>query len=229
MKFGVVTFPGSNCDQDTIYAFQNIMEQEVVPIWHKDSSLPSLDGIILPGGFSFGDALRPGALARFSPIMEAITDFASDGGFVLGIGNGFQILCEAGLVPGVLLPNSQETFVCRNTYIIPDARQTHLTHYLEAGKALKIPIAHRYGRYYADTATLADMRQKGQILFRYSDKNGDISRAANPNGSEENIAGVCNTQKNVYGMMPHPERAVDDELGNTDGCFILKSIIKMVR
>lgn len=228
MKFGVVLFPGSNCHQDTIYAFQVIMEQEIVPIWYKDSSLPKIDGLLFPGGFSFGDTLRPGAIAGSSSIMQAASVFANNGGFVFGIGNGFQILCEAGLLPGVLLPNIHGKFICKNIHIVPDARQTHLTHYLEAGKALKIPIAHGFGRYYADSATLAQMRQRGQILFRYADEKGDISQEANPNGSVENIAGVCNAGKNVYGMMPHPERAVDDELGNMDGCMILKSIIRMV-
>jgi phosphoribosylformylglycinamidine synthase len=227
MKFGVVIFPGSNCDHDMIYAFQNIMEQDVVPIWHKDRSLPDVDGVLLPGGFSFGDYLRSGALARFSPIMSEIIDFADDGGFVFGVCNGFQILCESGLLPGTLLHNSNRKFVCKNTYIIPDAKNTHLTHHLDT-KPLKIPIAHGEGRYYASSDILADMRRNGQILFRYSNEHGVVSQETNPNGSVENIAGICNERKNVYGMMPHPERAVDEDLGNTDGVMILNSIIRMM-
>ncbi|MDR0384540.1 MAG: phosphoribosylformylglycinamidine synthase subunit PurQ [Prevotellaceae bacterium] len=228
MKFGVVIFPGSNCDHDMIYAFRDIMKQEVVPLWHKDHSLQNADGVILPGGFSFGDYLRSGALARFSPIMEEIIDFADDGGFVFGVCNGFQILCESGLLPGTLLHNNNRKFVCKNTYIIPDAKNTHLTHQLDTSP-LKIPVAHGEGRYYAPDSVLADMRRNGQILFRYSDENGIVSQETNPNGSVENIAGVCNRNKNVYGMMPHPERAVDKDLGNTDGITIFNSVIKMLK
>jgi phosphoribosylformylglycinamidine synthase len=228
MKFGVVIFPGSNCDHDMIYAFQNIMEQEVISLWHKDSSLQDVDGVLLPGGFSYGDYLRSGALARFSPIMAEIIDFANDGGFVFGVCNGFQILCEAGLLPGTLLHNNTRKFVCKNTYIIPDAKNTHLTHHLDS-KPLKIPIAHGEGRYYASGGILAEMRRNGQILFRYSDENGIVSQETNPNGSVENIAGICNSHKNVYGMMPHPERAVDEDLGNTDGVMILNSIVNVLK
>jgi phosphoribosylformylglycinamidine synthase len=228
MKFGVVIFPGSNCDHDMIYAFQTVMEQDVVPVWHKDRSLPDVDGVLLPGGFSFGDYLRSGALARFSPIMSEVIDFAHDGGFVFGVCNGFQILCESGLLPGTLLHNSNRKFVCKNTYIIPDAKNTYLTHDLDS-RPLKIPIAHGEGRYYAAGDTLAEMRRNGQILFRYSNENGMVSQETNPNGSVENIAGICNERKNVYGMMPHPERAVDEDLGNTDGVMILNSIIRMMK
>jgi phosphoribosylformylglycinamidine synthase len=211
-----------------IYAFQNIMEQEVVPLWHKDRSLQDVDGVLLPGGFSFGDYLRSGALARFSPIMSEVIDFANDGGFVFGVCNGFQILCESGLLPGTLLHNGNRKFVCKNTYIIPDAKNTYLTHHLDT-KPLKIPIAHGEGRYYASGDDLAEMRRNGQILFRYSNERGVVSQETNPNGSVENIAGICNSRKNVYGMMPHPERAVDEDLGNTDGVMILNSIIKMMK
>ncbi|MDR2562999.1 MAG: phosphoribosylformylglycinamidine synthase subunit PurQ [Prevotellaceae bacterium] len=228
MKFGVVIFPGSNCDHDMIYAFGNIMEQEVVPLWHKDKSLQGVDGVLLPGGFSYGDYLRSGALARFSPVMNEVMDFAANGGFVFGVCNGFQILCESGLLPGTLLHNSNQKFICKNVHIVPDAKQSHLTRYLEP-QVLKIPVAHGEGRYYASSDTLAEMRNNGQILFRYCDATGNISQNSNPNGSVENIAGICNERKNVYGMMPHPERAVDDELGNTDGVRILQSILKMMK
>jgi phosphoribosylformylglycinamidine synthase len=228
MKFGVVIFPGSNCDHDMIYAFQNILGQEVVSLWHKDRSLQNVDGVLLPGGFSFGDYLRSGALARFSPIMSEIIDFADDGGFVFGVCNGFQTLCESGLLPGTLLHNSNRKFICKNTHIIPDSKHTYLTHHLDS-RPLKIPIAHGEGRYYAPGDILAEMRRNGQIMFRYSDEKGIVSQETNPNGSVENIAGVCNERKNVYGMMPHPERAVDEDLGNTDGMMILKSIIKMLK
>jgi phosphoribosylformylglycinamidine synthase len=228
MKFGVVIFPGSNCDHDMIYAFRNIMEQEVVELWHKDRSLHNVDAVLLPGGFSFGDYLRSGALARFSPVMSEVIEFANAGGFVLGVCNGFQILCEAGLLPGTLLHNENRRFVCRNTYIIPDARNTCLTSGLES-VPLKIPVAHGEGRYFAPRETLAEMRRNGQILFRYSDEKGVISEKFNPNGSVENIAGVCNLRKNVYGMMPHPERAVDEELNNIDGLHILESIVESLK
>jgi phosphoribosylformylglycinamidine synthase len=228
MKFGVVIFPGSNCDHDMIYALQNILEQEVVALWHKDCSLQDVDGVFLPGGFSYGDYLRSGALARFSPIMSEIIDFAEDGGFVFGVCNGFQILCESGLLPGTLLHNMNRQFVCKNTYIIPDGKNTHLTQHVNT-RPLKIPIAHAEGRYYASGDVLAEMRRNGQILFRYSNENGVVSQDTNPNGSVENIAGICNLHKNVYGMMPHPERAVDEDLGNTDGVTIFNSIIQTLQ
>ena len=229
MKFGVVIFPGSNCDHDMIYAFQNILEQDVVSLWHKDHNLQGVDGILLPGGFSYGDYLRSGALARFSPIMNEVIEFADKGGFVFGVCNGFQILCESGLLPGTLLHNNNQKFICKNVNILPDSKNTHATYHLDKTRPLKIPIAHGEGRYYANSETLALMRQNGQILFRYCDEQGNISENINPNGSVENIAGVCNERKNVYGMMPHPERAVDDELNNTDGRLIFESILKMLK
>jgi phosphoribosylformylglycinamidine synthase len=204
------------------------MEQEVVSLWHKSHSLQNVDGVLLPGGFSFGDYLRSGALARFSPIMSEVIDFANEGGFVFGVCNGFQILCESGLLPGTLLHNNNQKFVCKNTYIIPDAKNTHLTYHLDS-RPLKIPIAHGEGRYYAPGDVLAEMRRNGQILFRYCDENGIISQETNPNGSVENIAGICNSRKNVYGMMPHPERAVDEDLSNTDGLMICSSIVNMLK
>lgn len=230
MKFGVVVFPGSNCDQDTVYVIKEILEQEVVTLWHKETDFdPNIDVIILPGGFSYGDYLRSGALAKFSPIMNRVVDFANNGGYVFGICNGFQILCESGLLPGALLHNNSQKFICKNIYLVPDSKSTALTKHIPRDRALKIPIAHGQGRYYADKETLAQMRINGQILFRYCDENGVVSESANPNGSVENIAGVCNERHNVFGMMPHPERASDDEIGNTDGRLIFESMIKYIR
>ena len=229
MKFGVIIFPGSNCDHDMIYVLRNIMEQKVVELWHKDTDLQGVDAVILPGGFSYGDYLRSGAIARYSPIMDYVIRYANNGGFVFGVCNGFQILCEAGLLPGALLHNSNQKFVCKNVYIRSDNNSTIVTSLLDKNKAYKIPIAHAEGRYYADEETLKKMRQNYQILFRYCDANGVITEEANPNGTIDNIAGVCNENKNVYGMMPHPERAADDELGNTDGRAIFESILSQVK
>jgi phosphoribosylformylglycinamidine synthase I len=229
MKFGIIIFPGSNCDHDMIYVLRNIMEQQVVELWHKDKILQGVEAVILPGGFTYGDYLRSGAIARYSPIMEHVIRFANDGGFVFGVCNGFQILCEARLLPGALLHNSQQKFVCKNVYIRPDNNSNTITSLLDKNKAYKIPIAHGEGRYYADEETLKKMRQNNQILFRYCDVNGIVTEEVNPNGSIDNIAGICNEKKNVYGMMPHPERAADDELGNTDGRVIFESILSMVK
>lgn len=226
MKFGVVIFPGSNCDQDMIYVLKNIMEQEVVQLWHKDSDLQNVDAVVLPGGFSFGDYLRSGAIARYSPIMDSVIDFANKGGFVFGVCNGFQILCEAGLLPGALLHNTNQKFISKNIYITPDNINTPVTSLINHPRPLKIPVAHGEGRYYAKENEIAAMRHNKQILFRYCDADGNISEEFNPNGSVDNIAGVCNEKKNVFGMMPHPERASDDELGNTDGRVIFESIIQ---
>jgi len=226
MKFGVVVFPGSNCDQDMIYVLQDVLGHEVVKLWHKESDIQNVDAIVLPGGFSYGDYLRSGAIARYSPIMEEVVKFANAGGFVFGICNGFQILCEAGLLPGALLHNNTQKFICKNLYIVPDNTNSCATMALEKGKPLKIPVAHGEGRYFAKEETLQQMRLNGQILFRYCNKYGEVTREANPNGSVENIAGVCNERKNVFGMMPHPERAADEELGNTDGTGIFYSILQ---
>jgi phosphoribosylformylglycinamidine synthase len=229
MKIGVVIFPGSNCDHDMIYVLRNIMEQNVVELWHKDTDLQGVRAIVLPGGFSYGDYLRSGAIARYSPIMEYVIDFANNGGFVFGVCNGFQILCEAGLLPGALLHNSNQKFICKNVFIKPDNNNTVITALLDKNRPYKIPIAHCEGRYYADEEKLKGMRQNDQILFRYCDTSGIITEEANPNGTIENIAGVCNENKNVYGMMPHPERAADDELGNTDGRAIFESILSSAK
>ena len=228
MKFGVVIFPGSNCDQDMIYVLGKIMNQEVVELWHKDTDLKGVDVVVLPGGFSYGDYLRSGAIARFSPIMTKVIEFAGKGGYVFGVCNGFQILCEAGLLPGALLHNTERKFICRNVFIKSQTKNTLLTQAVPQDKALKIPIAHGEGKYFADEKTLKEMNANGQILFRYCDENGNITPEGNPNGATENIAGVCNAGKNVFGMMPHPERAADPELGNTDGKFLFKSLLSLV-
>ena len=228
MKFGVVVFPGSNCDQDMIYVLDKIMGQEVVELWHKDTDLKGVDVVVLPGGFSYGDYLRSGAIARFSPIMTKVIEFAGKGGYVFGVCNGFQILCEAGLLPGALLHNDERKFSCKNVFIKAQTKDTLLTQAVPQDKALKIPIAHGEGKYFADAETLKNMNANGQILFRYCDENGNISAEANPNGAIENIAGVCNAGKNVFGMMPHPERAADPELGNTDGKFLFESLLSFV-
>ncbi len=226
MKFGVIVFPGSNCDDDMVYALQGL-GQEAIKLWHKDTSLQNCDCVVLPGGFSYGDYLRTGAIARFSPIMETVSQFAAQGGYVIGVCNGFQILAEAGLVPGVLLRNTNQKYVCKNIYLKPYQTNTLLTQGLQTDKAYKIPIAHGEGRYYAKPEVIKELKKNGQILFSYCNAEGQITEEANPNGSMENIAGVCNATKNVFGMMPHPERAANSLLGNTDGKFILQSIFQM--
>jgi phosphoribosylformylglycinamidine synthase len=225
MKFGVVVFPGSNCDQDMIHVLRNVMGQEVVELWHKYHDLQGVDFVVLPGGFSFGDYLRSGAIARFSPIMKEVIEFAKNGGYVFGVCNGFQVLCEAGLLPGVLLHNDNQKFICKNVYIRCETNNTLVTNQIKAGAALKIPIAHGEGRFHADEETLAELEASGQVLFRYCDEHGNISSAYNPNGSISNIAGVTNKNRNVFGMMPHPERAADENLGNLDGKAMFESIL----
>jgi phosphoribosylformylglycinamidine synthase subunit PurQ / glutaminase len=232
MKFGVVVFPGSNCDQDAVDALELLAAplsgQQVVKLWHKDHDLQNCDVVILPGGFSYGDYLRTGAVARFSPIMTEVIAHANRGGYLMGICNGFQILAEAKLVPGVLLRNTSQKYVCKNVYLKPESRTALLTAGLDADRAYKIPIAHGDGRYYADADTLARIQDNDQILFRYCDEAGYVTDEANPNGSLLNIAGVCNAGRNVFGMMPHPERAADPALGNTDGRFILEQLLQAV-
>lgn len=229
MNFGVIVFPGSNCDHDLIHVLENVLQQEVKLLWHKDHSLSDLDindCLMLPGGFSFGDYLRAGAIARFSPIMKAVTEFANSGGFVWGICNGFQILCEAGLLPGALLRNQHQQFICKNIYITPTTTSLPLTHSLEKERAYKIPIAHAEGKFYADQNTLLRLKKNNQIIFQYCDKSGEVVEDANPNGSLMNIAGVCNEAKNVFGIMPHPERCSEEALGNIDGKMIFESFIE---
>ena len=227
MKFGVVIFPGSNCDKDMIYVLSNILKQEVVELWHKDRDLKQCDFIILPGGFSFGDYLRSGAIAKFSPIMQEIIAFANNGGYVLGICNGFQILTESGLLPGALMHNNSHKFICKNIFLKTISKSTKITS-LYKDEAIKIPIAHGEGKYFADEKTLQSLAENNQILFKYSDINGKINSESNPNGSSNNIAGVCNENRNVFGMMPHPERAADIELKNTDGLILFKSILENI-
>ncbi len=219
MKFGVVVFPGSNCDRDMQNALQNGLKQEVIMLWHKDKDISMFstgDCIVLPGGFSYGDYLRCGAIARFSPMMQSVTAFASNGGKVLGVCNGFQILCESHLLPGVLLRNTNQQFVCKNIYL-KGVGSPH--------KALKIPLAHGEGRYYADENTLDQLELNQQVIYRYCDEYGKVTEAANPNGAMRNIAGICNAGRNVFGMMPHPERAGSEELGNIDGRVILQALL----
>jgi phosphoribosylformylglycinamidine synthase I len=216
MKFGVVVFPGSNCDRDMQDAIQQELQKEVIMLWHKDRDLSAFttdDCIVLPGGFSYGDYLRCGAIARFSPMMQSVIEFAGKGGKVLGVCNGFQILCESHLLPGALLKNENQKFICRNVWISGND-----------GQPLKIPIAHGEGRYYADAQTMADLEANHQILYRYCDEKGQVTPAANPNGSLMNIAGICNRSRNVFGMMPHPERAVQGILGNDDGLTVFREL-----
>lgn len=224
MKFGVVVFPGSNCDQDVVDALE-LMDQKVVKLWHKSKALEGCDMIIIPGGFSYGDYLRAGAISRFSPIMDSVLDFAHKGGYVFGICNGFQILTEAGLLPGVLLPNLNQLFICEQQYLKPVAKSL-ITQELASDKVYNIPIAHADGRYYAPDDTVKELHEQEQVLFYYCDQYGRINEESNPNGSINNIAGICNKKRNVMGMMPHPERAADELLGNTDGCTVFESIIK---
>ncbi|MGV3561075.1 phosphoribosylformylglycinamidine synthase subunit PurQ [Larkinella arboricola] len=227
MKFGVVVFPGSNCDDDAVHALRDQLKQDVVKLWHKDHDLQGCDFIILPGGFSYGDYLRTGAVARFSPIMNEVIKHAERGGYLMGICNGFQILAEARLVPGVLLRNTNQKYTCKNIYLRPQSKNALVTAELE-DKAYKIPIAHGEGRYFADADTLKRLNDNDQVIFRYCDEAGNIIEEANPNGSLDNIAGVTNERKNVFGMMPHPERAADPMLGNTDGRLILEQLLNAV-
>lgn len=228
MKFGVVVFPGSNCDEDMVYALSEMMGQKAVKLWHKEDDLKGCDFIFLPGGFSYGDYLRSGAIARFSPIMNSVIAHANRGGYVMGVCNGFQIIAEAGLVPGALIRNTGRLFVCSNQYIKPISTSALVTAHMARNKAYNIPIAHGDGRYYADGDTLKQLQDNDQILFKYCDVAGNITEDSNPNGSLLSIAGVTNKSKNVFGMMPHPERAVDPDLKNTDGRAIFESILGLI-
>lgn len=229
MKFGIIVFPGSNCDRDMMHALQDDLKQEVVMLWHKDKDLGMFtkdDCIVLPGGFSYGDYLRCGALARFSPMMEQVITFAHNGGKVLGVCNGFQILCESGLLPGVLLQNDHQKFVCKNVFIKAENDKTFVGKGI-VNSVLKIPVAHGEGRYFADARTMDQLQKNDQVVFRYCDEHGDVHVAANPNGSTSNIAGICNEGRNVFGMMPHPERATSEALTNVDGRRILEAFTQM--
>lgn len=228
MRFGVVIFPGSNCDKDLIAALEEHCPGSVETLWHQDTDLKSCDFIFLPGGFSYGDYLRSGAIAAKSSIMESVIDFAHKGGYVMGICNGFQILCESGLLPGALLRNTNMRFTCSNVYLKPVNTSLPLLSHYDAHKAYNIPIAHGEGRYYADAETLKHLEENGQVLFRYCDASGTVHDDANPNGSANNIAGVCNAGKNVFGMMPHPERAAFEHLFNTDGVGLFQGINALI-
>lgn len=224
MKFGVVVFPGSNCDHDAYHVVSKHVGQPVDFVWHKETDVSGYDAILVPGGFSYGDYLRAGALARFSPVMESIRNFAADGGFVFGICNGFQILCEAGLLPGALRRNAGLHFICKHVDLKVENTNTPFTNQVEAGSILSIPIAHAEGNYTCDDETYNLLEENGQIVFRYCDTAGEVTEAANPNGSRGNIAGICNLDRNVLGMMPHPERACEELLGSNDGQDIFRSL-----
>ena len=228
MKFAIVTFPGSNCDSDAYHAIVDALGAEGVRLWHKEHDLQGADIVILPGGFSYGDYLRAGAIARFSPIMREVVAHAERGGLVLGICNGFQIACEAGLLPGALLRNESLKFVCCPTRLRVENTDTLYTHRYEKGQLLDIPIAHGEGRYTADHETLDRLEGEGQVIFRYVDANGEPTPEANPNGSARNIAGIVSARGNVLGMMPHPERAVDPVLGSTDGLALFQGLLDRV-
>lgn len=225
MKFGVVTFPGSNCDQDMIYALATLLGQKVETLWHKDTDLKGVDFVVLPGGFSYGDYLRSGAIARFSPIMKEVIEHGQRGGYVMGVCNGFQILCETPLLDGALLHNNTQKFICKNVFLKPTSKSAAISKGLDESKALKIPIAHGEGRFFAPDDMLKSIYDNDQVIFKYCDENGVVNEDANPNGALDNIAGITNKTKNVFGMMPHPERAADANLGNTDGKLIFESIL----
>ncbi|MCZ7613369.1 MAG: phosphoribosylformylglycinamidine synthase subunit PurQ [Ignavibacteriaceae bacterium] len=227
-KFGVVVFPGSNCDHDTYYVLRKIIDVDVVFLWHKQTSLEGCNIIILPGGFAYGDYLRTGAVARFSPIMTEVIRFANNGGYVFGICNGFQILLEAGLLPGVMIRNESLNFVCKDIYLKIENSNTALTKGITNKSLLKIPIAHGEGNYFTDEKTLGELEDNHQIVFRYSTINGSVNSQANPNGSISNIAGIMNKKGNVFGMMPHPERCSDPVLGKTDGSLIFNSLVNNI-
>lgn len=224
MKFGVVVFPGSNCDYDTFYVLKDVIQQETTFLWHKEHNLKNVDCVILPGGFAYGDYLRSGAIAKFSPLMQDVQEFAQKGGFILGICNGFQVLLELGLLPGAMLRNKNLKFLCQYVHIKIENDKTAFTNKGEKGQTLNIPIAHFDGNYFAPPETIQELNENNQIVFRYSDAKGHINEEANVNGSIENIAGIINTKGNIMGMMPHPERASEAILGSEDGKIIFQSI-----
>jgi len=228
MNCKVVVFPGSNCDDDMVHVMSHVMGLDTQKVWHKDLSIKDLsadDIVILPGGFSYGDYLRSGAIARFAPIMKTVVDFAQKGGIVLGICNGFQILCESGLLPGVLLRNINQRFICDNVYL-KKANNSKINQYISDDQVLKVPIAHADGRFFATGDDLKRIVDQDQIIFKYCDENGSVTSESNPNGAVENIAGICNEGGNVFGMMPHPERAAESILGNFDGRIIFESLLE---
>jgi len=225
MKFGVIIFPGSNCDHDAHWAIADVARQPVTFLWHDSPDLEGCDAIIVPGGFAYGDYLRTGAIAKFSPVMESVRKFAAAGGLVLGICNGFQILCEAGLLPGALMRNAGLKYVCKPVHIRVESTNTPFTQQLTKGEVLEIPIGHMEGNYFCDETTLAELKDQDRIIFRYTTPVGEVTAAANPNGSLDNVAGICSAGRNVLGMMPHPERAAAPELGMTDGAKIFHSLV----
>lgn len=229
MKFGVVVFPGSNCDHDTYHVVSKVIGQPVDFIWHKEEQIDRFDAIILPGGFSYGDYLRSGAIARFSPVMRSVRQFAEEGGLVMGICNGFQILCEAGLLPGALLRNRDLKFICEHINIRVERVDTPFTTACEPGQVLSLPIAHGEGNYFCDPETLDALEREGRVIFRYCDAEGSVTNESNPNGSLNNIAGICNSERNVLGLMPHPERAAESLLGSSDGRAIFLSMADSLR
>ncbi|HBH96795.1 MAG TPA: phosphoribosylformylglycinamidine synthase I [Candidatus Omnitrophica bacterium] len=226
MKFGVVIFPGSNCDQDCVHVLKDVLGQGVVTLWHQETSLKGVECVVLPGGFSYGDYLRTGAIARFSPIMQSIGAFAKDGGVVIGICNGFQILLEAGLLPGAMMRNAGLRFICRFVTLRVERTETPFTNRFRQGQVIRLPIAHNEGNYVAEPEALKAIRQRGQVLFRYCDANGELTDDSNPNGSTDAIAGITNTAGNVMGLMPHPERASEPALGSVDGRLLFESLIE---
>jgi phosphoribosylformylglycinamidine synthase subunit PurQ / glutaminase len=224
LKFGVIVFPGSNCDHDAYHVISKHVGQPVDFIWHRDTDLASFDAVIIPGGFSYGDYLRAGALARFSPVMAVVRSFARSGRIVLGICNGFQILCEAGLLPGALIRNQELHFICKHVFVRVETADTPFTNRINCGTVLSLPIAHAEGNYVCDRTTLDELRRENRVVFRYCDSRGNVTAGANANGSLDNIAGICNRERNVLGLMPHPERACEDLLGSTDGLGIFASL-----
>ena len=226
MNFAVLQFPASNCDQDAVHVLRNVMGHSARLLWHKETSLGNADAVIVPGGFSYGDYLRTGAIARFSPVMQAVQAFAANGGLVLGICNGFQILCEAGLLPGALIRNRSLQFRCEHIYLKTLTTDSPFTNSIPADKVLRVPIAHGEGCYFADDASLALLRAKDQVLWQYVSAAGEVTDAANPNGSLQSIAGICNERRNVAGLMPHPERAAEAVLGSADGKLIFESLVR---
>jgi len=229
MKFGIVVFPGSNCELDCQWVLEEVLGQQADLVWHKEKELKGYDCLILPGGFAHGDYLRTGAIARFSPIMKAVERHAEDGGLILGICNGFQVLCEAGLLPGALLRNTSLAFICRHVHVRVENTATPFTAACRPGQVLRVPINHNEGRYYADPETLRQLNEKGQVVFRYATAGGEITDGANPNGSLDNIAGICNEGRNVLGLMPHPERAAEALLGSISGLLLFESIVRSGR
>jgi phosphoribosylformylglycinamidine synthase len=226
MRFGIIVFPGTNCDADTLWVIRQVLQQPAEPVWHEATDLSSFDAVVLPGGFAYGDYLRAGAIARFSPVMGAVQEFAAAGKPVLGICNGFQVLVEAGLLPGAMMRNSGLRFVCKDVHLRVENAGSRFTAGLEPGERLRMPVAHNEGGYYADSETLARMNERGQVLLRYCDAEGRVTPAANPNGSLENIAGITNEAGNVFGLMPHPERAAEPILGSADGRRLLEALLK---